>query len=94
MPKFYELYQKYKDKNVAMVAINIDKDDRKDWGKFVQSQGWTWYNATPADTEKQFQETFAAYNLPVSYMLNADKKIVMKRLQPDQFDKHLAKMIE
>lgn len=95
MPKFYELFQKYEAKNVKAIAISIDKDEKikKEWRSFIRKNGWNWVNATPADTETKFQETFAAYNLPVVYLLDSNKKILMKRLSAAQFDKHLDQII-
>ena len=96
MPEFYKLYQNFQNKGLKIIAINIEKEkaEQEYWRQTIKTNNWQWINTTPNPNDPAFQDTYAAYNLPVSYLLNQNKQIIMKRLSPKQYDKHIAEILK
>jgi len=81
MPKIYQVYLDYQVKGLAAVAINTDNQGEY-WKKFVGQQGWTWYDVDDHKAMEQLEKQYNAYNLPVIYLLDKDKRILAKRVKP------------
>ncbi len=80
-PGFYDLYKKYKDKGLKVVAITAT-NDFDNWKKYVADNGFTdWINAYYAG--KNYGELIMIYDIfmtPRLYVLDKDKKIIAKDL--------------
>ncbi len=80
IPKLSKLYQQYKDKGLAVMAIYI-YDKKDEWKKFVEEHGYTdWINAWDPHQLTNFRLYYDVYSTPVIYVLNKNKKIIAKRL--------------
>jgi thiol-disulfide isomerase/thioredoxin len=92
-PKFYKSYmEKLQSKNVKVITIFLSKDiaswkeftdDTKKWPDFIREHkfyGWinTW---SPFDP---FRANYDISSSPVLYILDKDKKIIVKRVGQDQ----------
>jgi len=85
LPAVYEVWEKYRTKGLAAVAVNTDEQTRY-WKGFVAQTGRKWINLSDPDKEKTFIKTFNAYNLPVMMLLDKDKKILWKRIPTTELD--------
>jgi len=90
MPKIYQVYLDYQVKGLAAVAINTD-DQEEYWKKFVGQQGWAWYDVDDHKAMEQLEKQYNAYNLPVIYLLDKDKRILAKRVKPGDLGATLAR---
>ena len=81
MPKIYQVYLDYQVKGLAAVALNTD-DQSEYWKKFVAQQNWIWYDVDDPKAMPQLEKQYNAFNLPVIYLLDKDKKILAKRVKP------------
>ncbi|MFN0175349.1 MAG: thioredoxin-like domain-containing protein [Saprospiraceae bacterium] len=91
MPKIYQTYLDYTSKGLKAIALNTDKQHVY-WKKFVAQQGWQWINLASPKGLENLEKQFAAVNLPVIYLLDKDKRIVAKRIQPDKLGEALSRM--
>jgi thiol-disulfide isomerase/thioredoxin len=91
MPGVYQTYLDYSPKGLKAVTLNTDKQFEY-WKKFVKQQGWQWLNLASPDGIDALEKQFAVVNLPLIYLLDKDKKILVKRIRPDKLGEVLSKM--
>lgn len=79
IPKMFEIYNDFKKDNVDFAGVCIKRDKEK-LQKFVNEQKLTWHNVFDEDYRTDFKNWYDVYSTPVVYLLDADKKIVAKRI--------------
>ncbi|MFN3404545.1 MAG: redoxin domain-containing protein [Cytophagaceae bacterium] len=84
-PKLYDVYLKYKDKGVAVYAVDIDRRV-PEWNKFVHQHQLNWLNVYDPHYTVNFRNKYDIYATPVLYILNDKKEIIAKRISYDQAD--------
>ena len=85
-PNVYEIFSKYKEKGIVCYAVNTDQEFGY-WQNYIKEKGLDWYNVI--DLQKAantWERDYVAFNLPVIYLLDADKKILMKRIEPEHLE--------
>lgn len=88
IPQLYETYQRIKDKGVQVVAIHTvtSEEGKMKWVDFVNDHSmYEWHNAW-APTSHAFRDLYNIYSTPVIYILDKDKKIMAKRVSPEQVE--------
>ncbi|MFM7024016.1 MAG: DUF5106 domain-containing protein [Flavobacteriales bacterium] len=69
--------------SIAVYAVNIETET-EGWKKFVKEQGLeNWINVIDTTFESHFRDYYDIYSTPVMYVLDKDKKIIAKRLDPE-----------
>lgn len=82
LPKFDSLYKAYlKGKNAKIYAVEIENDVPK-WKKFIQENKLNegWIHVHDAKRTINFRSFYDVYSTPTLYLLDANKKIIGKRL--------------
>ncbi|MBI5219461.1 MAG: DUF5106 domain-containing protein [Bacteroidia bacterium] len=96
IPQLYEIYQKLKPKGVEVFAIHGlgGVEGKKKWIKFVnEHEMYDWLNVwNPYDYK--YKELLDISSTPVLIVLDKDKKIIAKRLDPKQIEEFIEKLIE
>ena len=85
-PNVYEIFSKYKEKGVVCYAVNTDQEFDY-WKNYIEEKKLDWFNVI--DLQKAantWERDYVAFNLPVIYLLDADKKILMKRVEPERLE--------
>ncbi|GAA4317305.1 redoxin domain-containing protein [Compostibacter hankyongensis] len=80
----------WRQKGVGMLGV-LTGDDPAAWKKFIEThhlEGWT--HARDPDNRTGYRRLYDVYMTPVVYLLNADKKIIAKRLGVDELARVLA----
>lgn len=62
------------------------------WKKFVVQKGWQWLDLASPNGINTLEKQYAAVNLPIIYLLDKEKRIVMKRVQPDKLSEALSRI--
>ncbi len=85
-PELYQVYQRLKDKNVKVVAVNLlgGEEGKVKWINFVNEHGlYDWINCwNPYDFE--FKKVYDIVTTPALFILDSDKKILAKKITPEQ----------
>ncbi|MEW6467586.1 MAG: thioredoxin-like domain-containing protein [Bacteroidota bacterium] len=86
VPKLKAFYDKYRSKNVKVYAVNIE-GNHKEWKKYIRENKLDWINTCNV-TEKSehyylLKQLYDVYSTPVIYLLDENKKIIAKRIDPD-----------
>ncbi|OWY23592.1 DUF5106 domain-containing protein [Sphingobacteriales bacterium UPWRP_1] len=92
MPDIVALHEKYKDKGVTILGIctRVELDEIK---KFVAEYKLPWNNLWDPYNRTKFRDLYDIYSTPTIYVLDKDKKIIAKRLDPKQVDEMLDNLI-
>jgi thiol-disulfide isomerase/thioredoxin len=95
-PIMYDVYEKMKDKGVAVVSINLlfGEEGKVKWIDFVNEHKlYNWINAwNPYDYK--FKEQYDVETTPTIYILDKDHKIIAKRIGPEQCEEIINHYIE
>lgn len=84
-----EIYQKYKDKGLAFIAIDIEQDSAL-WNKFIDDNKLTdWVNCSDPGYKSEYWMYYDVENIPAIFVLDKDKKIIAKKLDKDNLEKVL-----
>lgn len=82
MPQLVEFYKKYKEHGVQVFAVSTKEETQK-WKDFILDKGLEvegWINAEDPQNKTNFRVFYDIYSTPVIYLLDADKKILAKRM--------------
>lgn len=82
-PVLFEAYQKYKKegRSIEVLAINIEQES-KGYKKYLREHEYNWINVQDTAHLTKFRDYYDIYSTPVSYVLDKDRKIVAKRIDP------------
>ncbi len=85
LPGVYDTWLKYK--KAGLDAVAVATDDQFDfWKGFILTKEWKWKNVADPNGKLAFKEVYAAYNLPVIYLLDAQRRILWKRILAKDLD--------
>ena len=82
IPKLAELYDSIKVNGVEVYGVGIESD-LEEWKKFIREKKLKWINVTDMYNKTKFRDFYDIYSTPVIYLLDENKKIIAKRLDPD-----------
>lgn len=94
-PRLYEVFQKYKDQQVQVVAVHVinSVEGKVEWVDFVnEHQLYDWINCwSPYNND--FRQMYNLQSFPQLFLLDKDKKIIAKTLTPEQADDILNRLL-
>jgi peroxiredoxin len=85
VPQFHnDVYQKFKDKGLAVYAI-YSMADKEEWSEFlIKHNLYDWINVWDETHISQFKILYDARKTPAVYILDENKKIIAKGLSVEQ----------
>ena len=93
-PVLRDLYHdKLKDLGVAVVAANIKKDMDK-WKSYIEEQNLDWINVADPHMRSNFRYEYNIETTPQVYIIDAQKKIIAKKLDVEQIEDFIIKQKE
>lgn len=97
IPKMLQLYEtEWKQKGVVVFAINNNTNEMVKWKEFIEKEKLSsWINVYPAPVvtgnytkeDVDFQTLYNVRQTPVMYLLDQDKKIIAKKVGPENYTK-------
>lgn len=91
-PKVSELYNKYKSYGIEVFAV-YTQHDKKEWEEFINKLELKWINVYDHYNQSNFRMKYDIYSTPVIYLLDKDKKLIAKRLESEQLEGMLKKLL-
>ena len=91
-PKLYEIYQKYRDKGMEVVAV-YTQQDKEEWDKYINETGYDWINAWDPNQQTYFRFYYDVHSTPTLYLLDRDKTIIAKRIDMDSLDQMMGNLL-
>lgn len=88
IPELHDVYEKLKDKGVQVLAVHTmsSVEGKRKWIDFVNEHSLLdWVNAWSPYT-LEFKDVYDVYSTPVILVLDENKKILAKKISPDQVE--------
>jgi len=82
-PQLAEVYQTYKDKNVALYTVSIN-GAVSEWKKSLRKYGLEGINVQDHERKTGFDAIYDIRSTPRLFVLDKDKKILAKHIDVDQ----------
>ncbi len=82
-PQLWDAYQKYKKegRSVEVMAINIEQET-PGYIKYLREKKYDWVNVQDTAHLSNFREYYDIYSTPVAYILDKERRIIGKRIDP------------
>lgn len=89
-PILWETYNKYKGlgKSIEVYAINVEQESAG-YKKYLKENNYTWINVQDTGNFSQFRRYYDIYSTPVAYILDKNRKLIGKRLDPKGIENFL-----
>ncbi|WP_142527060.1 TlpA disulfide reductase family protein [Pedobacter westerhofensis] len=92
-PNVVKAYHKYKNRNFTIVGISLDKDAAA-WKQAVAQDGLTWTHGSELnDFESATVRAYQVDQIPASFILDPEGKIIAKNLHGEELDSFLNKTL-
>lgn len=91
-PKLYEIYQKYRDKGMEVMAV-YTQQDKEEWDKYINETGYDWINAWDPNQQTYFRYYYDVHSTPTLYLLDRDKTIIAKRIDMVSLDQMMENLL-
>ncbi|MFM8432742.1 MAG: thioredoxin-like domain-containing protein [Bacteroidota bacterium] len=83
IPELYHIYDSLKSKGVDLEVYSVGiESDPELWKKFIRDNKLNWINVTDPANQTKFRDYYDIYSTPVIYLLDDQKRIIAKRLDP------------
>ena len=95
-PNVVKVYEKYHDKGLEIISVSLDKSGQKErWLKAIEDDNLQWHHVSNL---KFWNEPVARmYNvtsIPATFILDADGKIVAKKLRGEALENKIAELLD
>lgn len=84
-PKLKEFYDKYKSKGVEIFAVDNEVEMEK-WRKYIHEHNLNWINVADPEVTSNFRYDYDVSSTPQVFLLDAEKKILAKRIDVETLD--------
>lgn len=92
-PILIEKYNQYKDKGLEVFAVYTQGDMPK-WKEYVEANKLTWLNVWDPYRNTDYHKLYDIYSTPVIFVLDANKKIIAKRIGIESIDSILEPLLK
>ncbi len=89
IPQLYKKFAEYRDMyNISAFAVLSEPDDatRPKWRKFIKDNNLDWVNIDGGEANIDWHEVYDIVTTPQIFLLDANNKILAKRLNADLFE--------
>ena len=87
------MYDKYKDDDLKVFAVGNDFENDK-WIEFIKKNQLNFINGSDGgEFTSNFRHLYDVYSTPQTYLLDEDKKIIVKKIEVEELDKLLGELI-
>ncbi len=96
MPTVIEFYKNYKPKGVEIFSVctRIQDDVPKCWESIDEQGMGEWINVVDPNLRSRFKQIYDVRTTPQIYILDKDKKIVMKKISAEQLPEVMDRLIK
>ncbi|MGE0079332.1 MAG: redoxin domain-containing protein [Bacteroidales bacterium] len=87
-PELKKTYDKYKSKGLSVYGVYTQGDQPK-WMEYIEKNGLTWLNVWDPTFSSNFRNLYDIYSTPVMFVLDSNKKIIIKRISVETLNQYL-----
>jgi len=99
-PNVVRVYEKYHEKGLEIISISLDgtgrqKNPKAAWLKAVEDDNMNWHHVSSLSYfNDPVAKLYSITSIPATFILDAEGKIVAKRLRGDALEKQIAQMLD
>ena len=98
VPLLYKVFEKYKDKGVLAYSVSTVRDTAKTLNFIRENKTFDWINMldlplNDGNFYSNFRSDYSVDATPAVFLLDENKKIIAKKLSPDQIDSFLERFL-
>lgn len=93
IPHLKELYEEFKDKNIAFLSVSIDTK-KQDWIKALRAEQMPWQQAWVKDSGKNVMSELQFSGIPFILVLDQEGRIYRKNLRGKQIEEALSELLQ
>ncbi|BDX39528.1 hypothetical protein CYCD_28830 [Tenuifilaceae bacterium CYCD] len=87
-PELKKTYDKYKENGLEVYGVYTQGDQPK-WMDYIEKKGMNWINVWDPTFSSNFRNLYDIYSTPVIYVLDSNKKIIIKRISVETLNQYL-----
>lgn len=87
-PELKKTHDKYKSKGFEVYGVYTQGDQPK-WMDYIDKNGLSWINVWDPTFSSNFRKLYDIYSTPVIYVLDSNKKIILKRISEETLNQFL-----
>lgn len=91
-PEIKKLYDKYKQFGLAVYAVSLEQE-RENWLKYIGENNLNFINVIDVENRTGFRRLYDISATPVIFLLDADKKILGKKLTAEQTEDFIKRLL-
>lgn len=92
-PNVVRLYEKFKSKNFEILSVSLDDDGTK-WKNAIMADGLKWQHVSDLKGwESDFATLYSIEEIPQTYLLDKEGKILARNLRGDALEKKLDEIL-
>ncbi|NBG65546.1 TlpA family protein disulfide reductase [Acidiluteibacter ferrifornacis] len=93
-PVLKKIYDKYKTQGLEVFAVGNDFENET-WLKYIEDNNLDWINGSDGgDFTSNFRHLYDVYSTPQTYLLDEEKKILIKKIEVEALDDYIGILIE
>jgi thiol-disulfide isomerase/thioredoxin len=93
-PVLKKIYDKYKSEGLEVFAVGNDFENEK-WLEYIKDNNLDWINGSDGgEFTSNFRHLYDVYSTPQTYLLDKDKKILIKKIEVEALDAYIEQLIK
>lgn len=94
-PNVVRVYEKYKDKGLEIISVSLDRPNQKQrWTDAIEKDNLNWHHISNLQYFKDpIARLYGVSSIPAMFVLDADGKIVAKKLRGKALENQIASML-
>ena len=94
-PKLWDMYTKLKKEGVSIevFAVNVEQES-KGYKNYLKEHNYSWINVQDTGNFSAFRKYYDIYSTPVAYVLNKNRELIGKRLDPEALENFLSQYMK
>lgn len=93
-PVLKKIYDKYKGEGLEVFAVGNDFENEK-WLEYIKDNNLDWINGSDGgEFTSNFRHLYDVYSTPQTYLLDKDKKILIKKIEVEALDDYIEQLIK
>ena len=96
LPKMIEFFEAYKEKDIEIFSVctRLKDEAEKCWDAVEEKEIGSWVNVTDPYLRSRYKQIYDVRTTPMIYVLDKDKKIVMKKVGAEQLPEIMEQLME
>ncbi|NQX85957.1 MAG: AhpC/TSA family protein [Flavobacteriaceae bacterium] len=95
-PNVVKIYEKYHKKGLEIISVSLDKKSQKNrWLKAIEDDNLQWHHVSNLEFwNEPVAKMYSVSSIPATFLLDADGKIIAKKLRGKALENKIAELLD